>query len=70
MMRPEEQIMFQGRDWQLIKAYLLAQREQKLGLLVGADSHDASNRYRGALSMIQTLLALETAAEQAAQRNR
>lgn len=63
-MKPEEAIMFNGRDWQLLKAFLLAQRDSKLSMLVGATDHDTSNKLRGALGMIQTLLHLETAAEQ------
>lgn len=69
MMQPEDQIMFQGRDWLLLKGYLNKQRDLKLQMLVSAVDHDSSNRIRGALGMIQALLALESAAEQAAKRN-
>lgn len=70
MIKPEEGIMFKGRDWELLKLYLAAEREKKVQMLVSATDHDTSNRIRGALGMIQALLALENAAEQAAQRNR
>lgn len=69
MIKPEEQIMFHGRDWALLKAYLVHQKELKLQMLVSATDHDKSNHIRGALGMIQALLALESAAEQAANRN-
>jgi hypothetical protein len=69
MIKPEEHIMFGGRDWELIKAYLKEEQEQKIRMLVSATDHDTSNRIRGALSMIQALLSLETAADKAAKRN-
>lgn len=62
MMKPEEQIMFAGRDWQLVKAYLLDQRDKKISMLCGNLDHDSSNRVRGALQQIQALLAIEPAA--------
>lgn len=61
-LKPEEHIMFAGRDWVVIKAFLLEQRDTKIGMLVSAVDHDKSNQIRGALAMIQTLLALENAA--------
>lgn len=69
MIKAEEYIMFAGRDWQIIKTWLTEQQEQKIGLLIAATNHDKSNEYRGALSMIRQVLALETAAELAAKRN-
>lgn len=69
MMQPELQITFKGRDWTLLKAYLEEQQKLKLQMLVSAVDHDSSNKIRGALGMIQTLLSLEKAAEQAANRS-
>lgn len=66
MARPEEYIAFQGRDWQLLKTWLLEQKNNKVGLLIQADTHDKSNQIRGALAMIQQILALEEAANKAA----
>jgi hypothetical protein len=68
MIRPEEFISFEGRDWTVLKAWLQEMRNQKIGLLIQSENHDKSNQIRGSLAMIQQILQLENAAEQAAQR--
>lgn len=66
MVKPEEHILFAGRDWVILKAWLLEQKELKINALVRAETHDASNEVRGALKFIQQVLALEPAADRAA----
>lgn len=66
MQKPEQFLNFHGQDWNIIKIYLQQAKEKKIGLLIQADDHDKSNQIRGALAMIQELLALETAANKAA----
>lgn len=64
-------ISFHGGEWAAIRKWLLDSKEKKMGLLVSATDHDTSNRIRGAISMINELLALEEAAIKAAnQRNK
>lgn len=69
MINEEDTIFFSGEDWQKIKRWATKQKELKVGLLVQAASHDESNQIRGSLKMIAQLLALETNAARAAQRN-
>lgn len=69
MQRPEEAINYQSVDWQRFEMYLKALKEQKVGLLVSSSTHDQSNKIRGSIELIQTLLALPKAAEMAARRN-
>lgn len=57
---------FQGATWKTLKLWLEKKREIKIGMLVGAPTHDESNRIRGALSMLEEILALEKAANPAA----
>ena len=68
MIKPEQHINFAGSDWNALKLWLLATQENKIGLLVSADSHDKSNQIRGSLAMLREILALERAAEMAAQQ--
>jgi hypothetical protein len=68
MLRPEETINFQGVDWQRLETYLKSLKEQKVGLLVSSTTHDQSNKIRGSIELILTLLALPKAAELAARR--
>lgn len=60
-------INFGGRDWIMLRAHLEKMQKDKIGLLIGADTQEKSDKIRGALSVIQQLLALETAAPRAAQ---
>lgn len=63
MIDPSEHIMFAGRDWQVLKSWLLSQKENKIGMLTSpSTTHDVSNQLRGSLIMIQAILALESAA--------
>lgn len=68
MIKPEYYITFHGPDWTVLKNWLLEQEKIKIGLLIQAATQDESNKIRGSLSMIKTILALEDAAKQAAQR--
>lgn len=54
---------FHGYDWPIIRAYLKEVREQKIGRLLQDINHDEVNKIRGALSVIDQLLRLETAAK-------
>lgn len=56
-------INFGGRDWILIKATLKQLKETKVGLLIGARTQEQSDKIRGALGLIDHLLALEDAAK-------
>lgn len=60
----DKYIQYDGNAWQVLKQYLLAVKETKVGLLVNATDHDESNRIRGAISMIGQILALEETAKQ------
>lgn len=63
-------INFYGPEWAATKKWLLESKDKKIGLLVSATDHDTSNRIRGAIQLINELLALEEAALRAAtQRN-
>lgn len=68
MIRAEEHIMFEGRDWQVLKAWLNEKYENKVGMLITSTNHDQSNEIRGALKMIKEILQLEHAAKLAAKR--
>lgn len=62
-------IEFQGVTWKNLKLYLEDLKKTKLDLLVSADTHDKSNQVRGAISVINQILALENnAANSAAQQ--
>lgn len=56
-------IQYEGQQWQVLKQHLLQVKESKIGLLVSATDHDESNRIRGAISVINQLLALEETAK-------
>ncbi len=59
-----ENFQYDGYQWQVLKQYLLGVKETKVGLLVQATDHDESNRIRGAISMLNQILALEETAKQ------
>ena len=59
----DKHIQYDGNAWQVLKTYLLAVKETKVGLLVQATDHDESNRIRGAISMVNQILALEETAK-------
>lgn len=61
MIDPVDYISFGSNEWNVIKVYLQQIREKKVSLLIGDRSHDESNKIRGALSVIDGLLRLETA---------
>lgn len=66
MNKPESYINFAGQDWHALKLYLKDREQHYVRALIVADTHDKSNQVRGTLLFIKQLLALETAAEQAA----
>lgn len=68
MIELEKHLNFAGQDWYILKKWLEEAKENKIGLLITADTHDKSNQIRGALSIIQTLLKMEEAALRAAQQ--
>lgn len=55
---------YDGNTWQVLTKYLLEVKANKVGLLVASNDHDESNRIRGAISMINQILALEETAKQ------
>lgn len=63
-------INFYGQEWAATKKWLLESKEKKIGLLVSATDHDTSNRIRGAIQVINELLALEEAAVKAANQRK
>lgn len=56
-------INFGGPEWTAMKTWLTEQKENKVNLLIAAPDQDTSNKIRGALSMIQQILALEESAK-------
>lgn len=62
MLPIEESINFNGPEWAAVERWLLSSREKKIGLLLSADNHDASQKIRGAISQIDDMLRLKKAA--------
>lgn len=58
-----ENVNFNGPEWAAIERWLLSSREKKTALLVNSDSHDESNKIRGALMLITEILAQKKAAQ-------
>lgn len=56
---PLAHIQWEGATWKSLKLYLEDQRQKKIGLLIGAETHDRSNQIRGAIQVIDQLLALD-----------
>lgn len=61
-----EYVNFNGPEWGAIKAWLLKTREGKVNSLIGAKTQEDSDKYRGAIGMIDQILRLDTAAHRAA----
>lgn len=57
-------INYNSYEWQLIRGWAEAQKSNKIGMLIGSDSHDKSNELRGAIKFIDQLLSLERLAHQ------
>lgn len=55
----EQYMEFQGATWKTLKTWLEEKKATKIGILISADTHDKSNQIRGALSIIEEILALE-----------
>ena len=51
-----------GPTWRLLRVWAKEKKQQKIDLLVSSGSHDTSNQIRGAITMLNELLALEHAA--------
>lgn len=55
----ESHINFLGPEWTAIKRWLLSQREKKVASLIGAKTQEDSDKYRGAISMIDMIVKLD-----------
>lgn len=62
-----QNIDYNGPTWKSLKLWLESVQQTKIGMLISEPTHDKSNQIRGALAMLQQILALEKAATQAAQ---
>lgn len=54
-----QHIQFEGATWRALKHHLEVTKQNKIGLLVAESDHDKSNRIRGAIQVIDQLLALD-----------
>lgn len=63
-------INYNGPEWAALKQALLTVQERKVNLLVQAETHDASNKIRGAIQLLTEILAWEKAAIQRIERGR
>lgn len=61
-------ISLYGPDWLAIKEWLDIEREYRLSKLLNAETHDESQKHRGAIQMIDKLLFVEKDAEIAASK--
>lgn len=55
----QDHIQFEGATWKALKHHLEVTREKKVGMLIGAKDHDTSNLIRGAIAVLDQLLALD-----------
>jgi hypothetical protein len=60
---PSKLINFNSYEWQVIEKWLEEQKKAKIGLLIADSTHDKTNQVRGALQMINQILALKSAAQ-------
>lgn len=65
-----KQFNFNTRDWELLEAWLRQERENKVGILIGAATEKDADKVRGAIQYIDSLLGLKRAAILAANENR
>ena len=63
MIDPKEFINFNGPEWNVLRIYLKEMQDRKTAMLIAENSHDESNKIRGAIIVIRELLRLETAAK-------
>lgn len=63
-----EHVQFEGATWRALKHHLEVKRNNKVGMLVASTDHDESNRIRGAINMLDELLALDKPTMQSANR--
>jgi hypothetical protein len=61
-------INFNGPEWQAIKRYLQQEKDFEVQKLIGASSHDDSNKHRGAIQRLDKLLNAERDANIASQQ--
>lgn len=54
-----DQINYRGRDWAALRAYLTAELDNSIGLLISATSEPESHQLRGRILLLRTLLNLE-----------
>ena len=50
---------FHGQDWKAVRDWLEAEKEQRISKLIGATTQQDSDKQRGALQVIEKLLAAE-----------
>lgn len=59
MMNILENIPFEGATWQALRLHLEKTRENKVGLLLRAQTWEETNQIRGAIAVLDQLLALD-----------
>lgn len=65
-----EHIQFDGATWKALKHHLELVKQNKVRLLVAAETHDESNRIRGAIQLLDQLVALDKPTMQSANRGK
>ena len=50
---------FHGQDWKAVRDWLEVEKEQRISKLIGATTQQDSDKQRGALQVIEKLLAAE-----------
>lgn len=54
-----EHIQFEGATWKALKHHLEVKRNNKLGLLLRSATWDDANKVKGAIAVLDELLALD-----------
>ncbi len=65
-----EHIQFEGATWKALKHHLELMKQNKIRLLVSEETHDKSNRIRGAIEVLDSLLAMDKPTMQSANRGK
>ena len=65
-----KQLDFNSPYWVLLESWLKQERDNKVGLLIGAQSEKDADKVRGAIQYIDSLLGLKRAAILAANESR
>jgi ABC-type molybdate transport system ATPase subunit len=63
-----QHIQFEGATWRAIKHHLEEVRANKVRLLVSSETHDESNRIRGAIQVLDQLIAMDKPTAMSANR--